>query len=136
VSPDYEPPVPEFKFGGVIVFKTGTDPSKPVTQYWSTNINKLNAPNLVDRYLERLAERSYLEPKGLNSAELKRRVALAPETTIFDPLKTVDDDQGVNSSDTVPFIVATVLAFMLWLTVFSGAYMLLTSMLEEKLNTR
>ena len=164
VSPDYEPPVPEFKFveppkntledllpylkgetkfsvdgedvtlGGVIVFKTGTDPSKPVTQYWSTNINKLNAPNLVDRYLERLAERSYLEPKGLNSAELKRRVALAPETTIFDPLKTVDDDQGVNSSDTVPFIVATVLAFMLWLTVFSGAYMLLTSMLEEKLN--
>jgi len=70
----------------------------------------------------------------MNSAELKRRVALAPETTIFDPLKTVDDDQGVNSSDTVPFIVATVLAFMLWLTVFSGAYMLLTSMLEEKLN--
>ena len=164
VSPDYESPVPEFKFveppkntleellpylkgetkfsvdgenvtlGGVIVFKAGTDPSKPVTQYWSTNINKLNAPNLVDRYLERLAERSYLEPKGLNSAELKRRVALAPETTIFDPLKTVDDDQGVNSSDTVPFIVATVLAFMLWLTVFSGAYMLLTSMLEEKLN--
>jgi len=31
-------------------------------------------------------------------------------------------------------MVATVLAFMLWLTVFSGAYMLLTSMLEEKLN--
>lgn len=164
VSPDFEPPALEFKFieppenslekllpylkgetkitvdgepatlGGVIVFKEGTAPSKPVTQYWSTNINKLDAPNLVDKYLERLAEVSYLEPKGLNSIELKRQVALAPETTVFDPLKTVSDDQGVNSSDTVPFLVATVLAFMLWLTVFSGAYMLLTSMLEEKLN--
>jgi len=61
-------------------------------------------------------------------------VALAPESKLFDPTKTAEDAQDVNSSDTVPFIVAGVLAAMLWLTVFSGAYMLLTSMLEEKLN--
>ena len=61
-------------------------------------------------------------------------MALAAETSIFNPVKTEDKDQGVNKSDTVPYAVATVLAMMLWLTVFSGAYMLLTSMLEEKLN--
>ncbi len=120
--------------GGVIIFKRGVDIAKPETEYWSTNINKLDAPNLVNRYLRRLARVTYLEPKGLNVTELDRRVALAPEASLFNPVKTVEDDQGVNSSDTVPFIVATVLAFMLWLTVFSGAYMLLTSMLEEKLN--
>ena len=37
-------------------------------------------------------------------------------------------------TDRVPFIVAAILSGMLWLTVFSGAYMLLTSMLEEKMN--
>ena len=164
VSPNYEPPVAEFKFidppanslkdllpylkgqslinvdgeeaalGGAIIFKPGRDPSKPDAQYWTTNINKVDAANLADDYLQHLARESYLNPKGLTGSELDRLEALAPETTLYNPLKTVADDQGVNSSDTIPFVVATVLAFMLWLTVFSGAYMLLTSMLEEKLN--
>ena len=164
LSTDYQAPTAEFKFidtpennlkdlipylqgervidldgetvelGGVIVFKAGPDPAKLDAEYWSTNINKLDAPNFVDRYLRRLERINYLAPQGLNVKELDRRVALAPETALFNPTKTVQDDQGVNSSDTVPFAVATVLAFMLWLTIFSGAYMLLTSMLEEKLN--
>jgi len=120
--------------GGAIVFKPGSDPAQPETQYWTINVNKTDASNLADRYLRRLARVTYLEPKGLNVKELDRRVALASETTLFNPIKTVENDQGVNSSDTVPFLVAAVLAAMLWLTVFSGAYMLLTSMLEEKLN--
>jgi len=40
----------------------------------------------------------------------------------------------VTLEDRVPFFVAAILAGILWLTVFSGSYMLLTSMLEEKLN--
>jgi ABC-2 type transport system permease protein len=120
--------------GGVIIFKSGPSPSQPEAQYWSTNINKKDAPNLVNHYLRRLARITYLETEGLTVSELDRRVALAPEASLFNPIKTVSDDQGVDSSDTVPFVVATVLALMLWLTVFSGAYMLLTSMLEEKLN--
>ncbi len=124
----------ETELGGVIVFKQGPDPSRPIAEYWSTNVNKLDAPDLVDHYLRRLARITYLEPQGLSVAEIDRRIALAPETSLFSPIKTSDEDQAVNKSDTVPYVVATVLAFMLWLTVFSGAYMLLTSMLEEKLN--
>ena len=122
------------QLGGAIVFEPGEAPAQPDAQYWSTNINKLDAPNLVNRYMRRLARIDYLEPKGLNVTELDRRVAAAPETKLFNPIKIKGDDKGVNSSDTVPYLVATVLAFMLWLTVFSGSYMLLTSMLEEKLN--
>jgi len=48
------------------------------------------------------------------------------------PAKTVD--ALVTKEDRAPYMVAAALAFFLWLTVFSGAYMLLTSMLEEKLN--
>lgn len=122
------------ELGGAIIFKAGETPATPVTEYWSTNVSKVDAPKLVDHYLRRLARITYLEPQGLNVLELDRRVASAPETTLFNPTKTEDADQGVNSSDTVPYAVATVLAFFLWLAVFSGAYMLLTSMLEEKLN--
>ena len=124
----------EIPLGGVILFKSGATSVEPDAEYWSTNVNKLDARNLVDLYLRRLARVTYLEPKGLNVAELNRRTALASETSIFNPVKTEAKDQGVNKSDTVPYAVATVLALMLWLTVFSGAYMLLTSMLEEKLN--
>ena len=124
----------EAELGGVVIFKTGSSHSQPKTEYWSTNINKLDAPDLVDKYLQRLAQENYLGAEGLSVSELDRREALAPETDLFNPTKTEADDQGVNSSDTIPFLVATILAFMLWLTVFSGAYMLLTSMLEEKLN--
>lgn len=120
--------------GGVVVFKPGTDPAQLETEYWTSNVNKTEGSSLADRYLRRLARISYLESGGLDVKELDRRVALAPESKLFDPTKTAEDAQDVNSSDTVPFIVAGVLAAMLWLTVFSGAYMLLTSMLEEKLN--
>lgn len=125
----------DVELGGLVLFKAGSTAAEPVTEYWSTNINKLDTPNLINRYLRRLARIHYLEPQGLDVKELDRRIALAPEATLFNPTKTEGSgDQGVNSSDTVPYAVATILAFMLWLTVFSGAYMLLTSMLEEKLN--
>jgi len=136
LSTDYEAPKATFKFID--------PPAKTLTGLlpYLKNEKQLDVDGestalggvLADRYLRRLARISYLETGGLDVKELDRRVALAPESKLFDPTKTVEDAQDVNSSDTVPFIVAGVLAAMLWLTVFSGAYMLLTSMLEEKLN--
>jgi len=55
----------------------------------------------------------------------------------FDPTKEKTSDgegQKVSSKDRIPYFVAFGLSMMLWMTVFSGAYMLLTSMLEEKMN--
>lgn len=120
--------------GGAIIFKPGDTAAMPNVEYWSTSVNKLSAPTLVDSYLSRIAVVAYLEPAGLDVQEFNRRIKTAPETALFNPTKTEETDQGINSSDTLPFMVATALALFLWLTVFSGAYMLLTSMLEEKLN--
>jgi ABC-2 type transport system permease protein len=122
------------ELGGAVIFKKGESLAQPQTEFWSTNVNKVDVPDLLDVYLRRMARVTYLETQGLSVAELDRRVDTAPEAVLFNPTKIDDADQGVDSSDTVPFIVAGVLAFFLWLTVFSGAYMLLTSMLEEKLN--
>ncbi len=122
------------ELGGAVIFKAGESPERPQTEYWSSNVNKVDVPNLVDHYLRRLARVTYLDSKGLSVEELDRLVATAPEAVLYNPIKTQGSDQGVNSSDTVPFVVATILAGFLWLAIFSGAYMLLTSMLEEKLN--
>jgi len=124
----------DVELGGLILFKSGSQNDLAEAQYWSTNVNKRDAPNLVNHYLRNLAKNNYLDPKGLSVSEFDRRVALAPKASLYNPVKTTDKDKGVNQSDTIPFLVAAVLAGMLWLTVFSGAYMLLTSMLEEKLN--
>ncbi len=122
------------RLSGAVIFKHGDGPGRPQTEYWSMDIKKVDVPNLVDHYLRRLARITYLESEGLSVKEHDRLVATAPEAALFNPSKTDSNDQGVNSSDTVPYAVATVLALFLWFTVFSGAYMLLTSMLEEKLN--
>ena len=101
------------ELGGAVIFKKGESRAQPQTEYWSTNVNKVDVPDLLDVYLRRMARVTYLETQGLSVAELDRRVDTAPEAVLFNPTKVDDADQGVDSSDTVPFIVAGVLAFFL-----------------------
>ena len=56
----------EAELGGVVIFKRGPIHSQPKTEYWSTNINKLDAPDLVNSYLRRLAQEDYLGAEGLS----------------------------------------------------------------------
>jgi len=105
-------------------------------QYWSQNFNNPRVKNMATRYFKARAETAYLETGQLNSADLKAARTITPFQT-FDPTKAEGADgesQAVTASDRLPYIVAGVMTMILWLTVFSGSYMLLTSMLEEKLN--
>ena len=105
--------------------------------YWSPNFNNPEAERLTKKYFKRLSTDRYLaggnlSQKGLDAA---RNEALTVNT--FDPTKTdlkEGGSQKVTMTDRVPYLAAGILSLMLWLTVFSGAYMLLTSMLEEKMN--
>ncbi len=105
--------------------------------YWSPNINSDLVKDAAKRYFRDRATRNYLSsggltPEGLADAR-KERVSI----NAFDPTKAATGDvssQAVTITDRIPFMVAVILAGILWLTVFSGSYMLLTSMLEEKLN--
>lgn len=108
----------------------------PKADYWSKNINASDLKNLAADYFENRAEANYLAsgsltPEGLAEAKQGRL-----EVESFDPTKIADEttSQAVSQADKVPYYVAAGLSAFLWLSVFSGAYMLLTSMLEEKLN--
>ncbi len=102
--------------------------------YWSDNINNQRLKNVSSRYFRKIAEGAYLESGGLTSDGLNDARSDAIKVNAFDPGKTGDGGQAVTFIDRIPNLVSVCATMLLWLTIFSGAYMLLTSMLEEKLN--
>jgi len=106
-------------------------------EYWSPNFNNDAVPSLARRFFQRQARIRYLESGGLTLEGYNNLVEEGPSVEKFDPTKIIGtdaDSQAVKKEDKIPYIIATMMAGMLWLIVFSGSYMLLTSMLEEKLN--
>lgn len=105
--------------------------------YWSSNINSQGVKNAAKTYFRERSTRNYLSTGGLTLDGLRTAQEERVSIDSFDPTKQATEDsqsQAVTVTDKIPFMVAAVLAGILWLTVFSGSYMLLTSMLEEKLN--
>ena len=124
----------EVKLNGVIHIY---DDDGVKADYWSPNFNNPEAERLAKGYFRQLATDGYLAGGNLSQEGLNTARKAAIEVNTFDPTKTDIKEGGsqkVTMTDRVPFIVAAILSGMLWLTVFSGAYMLLTSMLEEKMN--
>jgi len=112
-----------------------TDPVS--ADYWSRQVNAYTVRNLAQRYFRDRAEADYLSSKGLSKEVLKDVRSNALPVEFFDPSKAQTDDkndQAVSQKDRIPYLVAALFSLILWFTVFSGSYMLLTSMLEEKLN--
>ncbi len=87
--------------------------------------------------LRRDAEDKYFGETGITRDGFWNTRENAPRVTTINPFKTATPDGGgqtVTMADRVPYFLAAGLSFFLWLTVFSGAYMLLMSMVEEKVN--
>ena len=121
---------------GAVSIKTGED-GQPVITYWTSKFTNSRADKLVDGYFRSLAGNNYLKSGGLNAFDLQEARNAAPEANVFDPTKTDNQGKGgqeVTDTDRIPFVAAGLLAGLLWLNIFAGSYMLLTSMLEEKLN--
>jgi|GEM_PF-114485 len=105
--------------------------------YWSSNINNNTVKDLARGYFRDSATQKYLQSGGLSAEGLREANRGVIRIDSFDPSKAAtgpDASQVVTMADKVPYIVAGIMAGALWLTVFAGSYMLLTSMLEEKLN--
>lgn len=105
-------------------------------EFWSTSPNKSELVSLADQYFADAASEAYMAAKGLSRKQAlqERRDALRVST--LNPAKQADDNgsQAVTAKDRIPYIVAAGLSMMLWFAVFTGAYMLLMSMVEEKIN--
>lgn len=105
--------------------------------YWSANINSSDVKDITRRYFREKSSDRYLASGGLTLEGLNEARADGMIMGSFDPTKEITsetDSQAVTITDRIPFYVAGIITVILWLTIFSGAYMLLTSMLEEKLN--
>ncbi len=104
--------------------------------YWSTKPIQNTLTNLADRYFSRLATSTYLQTGGLTRTGFNDARKGAVSVASFNPEKSKSGigGQAVTGKDKVPFYVAAILSMVLWFAVFTGAYMLLMSMVEEKIN--
>ena len=105
--------------------------------YWSSNVTDNPVRDLAKSYFRDVSVDNYLATGGLNRDGLQIAEDNRIKIEAFDPTKaeTADGEgQKVSSKDRIPYITAFVLSMFLWMTVFSGAYILLYSMLEEKMN--
>ncbi len=109
---------------------------QPVVQYWTTKPTRNDLARLAKRYFNDKARRDYLAAHGIKYDEYAKAAAKAPDVTTLNPLKakTGKDGQEVTLKDKIPYLVAAGFSMLLWFTVFTGAYMLLVSMVEEKIN--
>ena len=124
------------KLNGVIVIRGTRDAPEP--QYWSRNFNNAPAERLVNRYLRDRAKRTYLESGGLTAEGYDEALSGRTRVDVFNPAElygaTEDDAESVSNWDRLPFFAGIGLAFFLLMTIFAGAFTLLTSMIEEKMN--
>jgi len=111
-------------------------PDGTKADYWSKTPTKNALVGLADRYFSRQAKNIYLKTGGLNREDLNAVSKSALNVTAYNPAKLASDDGGqtVSEKDMIPYLVAAGLSMMLWFTVFTGAYMLLVSMVEEKIS--
>ena len=109
---------------------------KTVADYWTTSVISNDVVNLTDRYFSAIASDAYLETGGLTRKALRTVERRALNVGTFSPAKTLSEtgSQAITGEDSLPLMVAAMLALLLWLTIFTGAYMLLVSMVEEKIN--
>lgn len=121
-----------------VLHLTGDGNANALTaNYWSSNINSVILPNLAQAYFKDRAAEAFLATGGLSLVGFRDVQQGSVEMQSFNPNKAADGESGsqaVTLEDRLPYIVAIIMSAFLWLTIFSGSYMLLTSMLEEKLN--
>ena len=111
---------------------------KTQAEFWSTSATNTDLVNLTERYFGGIAVDAYLAPAGLTRDKAREIRKNALKVNTFNPAKQADDTDGGGQSmtikDKIPYFVSAALAMLLWFSVFTGAYMLLMSMVEEKIN--
>ena len=115
----------------VFVLEAGGEAPLDIT-YLSANVTSTELRSSIVRVLRDYVRDQALMERGLAPDEVRALLRLSPDVTTLDARPDADEDAEVTIADRAPFIVAVILAFILWIAVFSVANMLLTSLIEEK----
>ncbi|MCC5995143.1 MAG: ABC transporter permease [Oceanicaulis sp.] len=100
--------------------------------YLSANLTSTGLRSEITGYVRDYLRRDALAARGLSPDEAGALLTLSPEVTTLDARPGAAADAEVTAADRAPFVIAVVMAFVLWMAVFSVANMLLTSLIEEK----
>lgn len=124
------------RLNGAIIIRGTADAPQP--QYWSKNFNNAPAERLINRYFRDLAKRRYLATGELTADGYDEALSGRTKVAVFDPAElsgaTEDDAASISDLDRLPFVAGIGLSFFLLMSIFAGSFMLLTSMIEEKMN--
>ncbi len=121
---------------GVLYLKARPEaPGGVEAQYWTIHPTHSGLLDLAKRYFRTQASRGFLQAHGIDPDSYVKARRQTPKITTLNPLKTARaGGQEVTTKDKIPYFVAAGFSMLLWFTVFTGAYMLLMSMVEEKIN--
>lgn len=107
--------------------------AQPLSLTWySTNVTDNAIAEDARRVLDSHLRRQALAEQGLGPEQIDALARLAPPIRNIDPGVEGAAEREVTDADRIPFVLAIMLAFILWTSVFSVANMLLTSLIEEK----
>ena len=95
---------------------------------WSHNVTDPTVENVLRGAAEDQLRRASLEKAGVDAKALKAIDALSPEVTVF----STKAGAKVSLRDKLPGIAGFAMGMLLWMVVFTGAGMLLNSVIEEK----
>lgn len=113
------------------------DAGMPRADYWTTSPNAAGLERYINNIFRVEAADRYFEGSEQSRQAYRAALDAAPVAAKLDPSKTVRADGGgqeITLADNIPFLVAAAFSAILWLAIFSGVYMLLMSMVEEKIN--
>ena len=123
------------KLSGLLQFFDGPDGAQ--AKYWTINPSAEGLSQFANRVLRDDVVGEYFSGSPLSYDNYRQARDAAPKTQKLNPLKTAGeggDGQAITMIDKIPLLVAAGFSAFLWLTIFSGSYMLLMSMVEEKIN--
>jgi ABC-2 type transport system permease protein len=106
--------------------------SKVSFDYWSERLTDLGPRQAIRAALGDEMQARYLAGRGLSKGDLETLAALSPTVRDYSPKAQAGGT--VSLRDRLPSIVGLGSAFLLWMMIFTGAGILLNSVIEEKSN--
>lgn len=100
--------------------------------YWSARLADTGPRQALQSALADEMQARYLAERGLSQGDLATLAELSPKVADFSPKST--DGGQVSFRDRLPSIVGFAAAMLLWSMIFTGAGILLNSVIEEKSN--
>ncbi len=114
-----------------IFIDTDQQTGRPEITYYSTSVTEQSLSGGARRALREYLRDQALQERGLDPAEIRALSDIEPGYRNLNPA-AAEEEAEVTAADWAPYIIAIMLAFVLWTAVFSVANMLLTSLVEEK----